>query len=220
MGIIAYQPMLVAFDFDGTLSDDEMIILLAERAGCAEEVIGITDRAMEGELSFAESLRQRVALLEGLTESEASAAFNDVALRPGAAMVISGLNAVGVSTVILTGGFEMGVERALDGAGVEVDEVVANQLVAEEGRLTGAVTGPLIEERKDVALRRAAEARGFALGDTIAVGDGANDVPMLDVAGTAIGFRPKSKVVPHCDIVVATMDRLYQVLVDSGILTP
>lgn len=212
--------MLVAFDFDGTLSDDEMIILLAERAGCAEEVVGFTERAMEGELSFSEALRKRVGLLEGLPESEASGAFNDVALRPGAAMVINGLNAAGVATVILTGGFKMGVERALDGAGVTVDEIVANELVFEDGVVSGEVTGPLIEGTKDDALRGVAESHGLDVSETIAVGDGANDLPMLDIAGTAIGFRPKSAVLPHCDIVVATMDRLYQVLVEGGIVTP
>ncbi len=210
--------MLAAFDFDGTLSDDEMIILLAEQAGCRDEVVGITDRAMAGELSFPAALRERVALLEGLAESDAMTAFNQVALRPGAANVLRALNAAGVTTVILTGGFEIGVKRALDGAEVSVDEIVANQLTMVDGRLTGEVEGPLIEGSKADALAMVAEKHGVGLAETIAVGDGANDVPMLDAAGTAIGFNPKQAVIEHCDIVVATMDRLADVLVETSVV--
>lgn len=211
--------MLAAFDFDGTLSDDEMIIMLAEQAGCREEVVDITQRAMAGELSFPAALRERVALLEGLSEAAAMAAFNEVALRPGAANVIRALNAAGVTTVILTGGFEIGVKRALDGAEVTVDEIVANQLTIIDGTLTGEVEGPLIEGSKADALAAVAEKYHVGLAETIAVGDGANDVPMLDAAGTAIGFDPKSAVIDHCDIVVVTMERLAEVLVETSIVT-
>lgn len=210
--------MLAAFDFDGTLSDDEMIILLAEQAGCREKVVEITERAMAGELSFPAALRERVALLEGLAEADALAAFNQVALRPGAASVIRALNAAGVTTVILTGGFESGVKRALDGAEVSVDDIVANQLMIDNGRLTGEVTGPLIEGSKADALAMVAAKYDVGLDETIAVGDGANDVPMLDTAGTAIGFNPKAAVIEHCDIVVPTMDRLAEVLVETSVV--
>ena len=209
---------LVAFDFDGTLSDDEMIVLLGEEAGCAEEILDITERAMAGELSYAESLRERAALLAGLDEPAVERAYSSVRLRPGAGELLRSLEDAGVKTAILTGGFEAGVEAALDRAGASVDRVVANSLPVEDGRLTGEVDGPLIEGTKDEALREVAAALGVERADTVAVGDGANDVPMLDAAGTAIGFRPKPAVRPHCAVVVATMGRLRQVLTESGLV--
>ncbi|HKJ60312.1 MAG TPA: haloacid dehalogenase-like hydrolase, partial [Halobacteriales archaeon] len=99
-----------------------------------------------------------------------------------------------------------------------VDRVVANSLIVDDGRLTGGVDGPLVEGTKDEALYDVAAAFDVDLGDTIAVGDGANDVPMLDAAGTAIGFRPKPAVRPHCAVVVATMGRLRRVLAEAGVL--
>jgi len=209
---------LVAFDFDGTLSDDEMIVLLGEQAGCAEEIEHITDRAMAGELSYAESLRERVALLAGLGESATERAYDGVRLRPGAGVLLRSLREAGVPTVILTGGFDRGVEAALDHADASVDRVVANRLSVAEGRLTGEVDGPLVEGTKDEALQSAAEEFDVALEETVAVGDGANDVPMLDAAGTAIGFRPKDAVEPHCDLVVKSVDELRAFLASSGLL--
>ena len=209
---------LVAFDFDGTLSDDEMIVLLGEEAGCADEIFEITERAMAGELSYAESLRERASLLAGLEESAAARAYSSVKLRPGAGGLLRSLAEAGVPTAILTGGFEAGVEAALDREGAAVDRIVANSLPLEDGRLTGDVEGPLIEGTKDEALAAVAEAFGVDVGDAIAVGDGANDVPMLDAAGTAVGFRPKPAVRSHCDVVVATMDRLRRVLEADGVL--
>jgi len=209
---------LVAFDFDGTLSDDEMIVLLGEEAGCADEVAAITERAMAGDLSYAESLRERASLLAGLDASAAERAYSGVQLRPGAGELLGSLEAAGVTTVVLTGGFEAGVEAALARAGASVDRVVANSLPVEDGRLTGEVEGPLIEGTKDEALRDVAAAFGVDAAATFAVGDGANDVPMLDAAGTAIGFRPKPAVRPHCDLVVATMGRLRRVLVEADVL--
>ncbi|WP_134668579.1 phosphoserine phosphatase SerB [Halorussus marinus] len=203
---------LVAFDFDGTLSDSEMTVLLGERMGVADEMADITERAMNDELSYAESLRDRAALLEGLSTDGAKAAFDEVALRPDAATVIRELDEAGVTTAILTGGFERGVEAALAKAGVSVDVVVANRLPVEDGRLTGAVEGPLIEGTKDDALERLAGEREIPISRTIAVGDGANDLPMLEVAGLAVGFAPKPAVRPACDAVVGSMEELRDVL--------
>ena len=209
---------LVAFDFDGTLSDDEMIVLLGEEAGCADEIFEITERAMAGELSYAESLRERASLLAGLEESAAERAYDGVRLRPGAGDLLRTLAGAGVPTAILTGGFEAGVEAALGREGAEVDRIVANSLVVEDGRLTGEVAGPLIEGTKDESLADVTAEFGVASTDAIAVGDGANDVPMLDAAGTAVGFRPKPAVRSHCDVVVATMDRFERVLAENGVL--
>ena len=203
---------LVAFDFDGTLSDSEMTVLLGEREGVAERMQDITDRAMNDELSYAESLRERASLLDGLSEEDAEDAFGEVRLRPGAAELIARLREAGHHVAILTGGFERGVERALEREGVEVDTVVANRLPVEGGRLTGEVEGPLITGTKDEALESLAADLDVPLSRTIAVGDGANDLPMLEVAGLSIGYLPKDAVRPSCDVVVASMHRLGKVL--------
>jgi len=210
--------MLVSFDFDGTLSDSEMTVLLGEQAGVATEIADITERAMNDELSYAESLRERASLLAGLSAERAQAAFDQVALRPGAAALLRRLNEAGVTTAILTGGFERGVETALEREGVTVDAIVANRLPMADGVLTGDVEGPLVEGTKDEALRNLAQTEGVAMADTVAVGDGANDLPMLQVAGLAVGFVPKPAVRPHCDVVVATMERLGMVLEAEGVL--
>lgn len=209
---------LVAFDFDGTLSDSEMMVLLGEQYGIAEEIADITARAMRGELSYAESLYERAELLEGLPEAEARAAYEQVYLRQGAAAVIEALNDAGHTTAILTGGFTPGVEAALDRDNADVDHVVANELPVEDGHLTGGAEGPLIEGTKDDALEALCMETNTDLDDTVAVGDGANDLPMLKAAGTAIGFIPKPAVRPHCDVVVATMPRLTCVFEEDGLL--
>ncbi|MFB6301357.1 MAG: phosphoserine phosphatase SerB [Haloferacaceae archaeon] len=211
---------LVAFDFDGTLSDSEMTVLLGERAGIANEMAEITERAMNDEIGYAESLRRRAGLLEGLDGASAEAAFDEVVLRPGAGRVLDRLNGAGHHTAILTGGFERGVEAALARAGASVDTVLANRLPLAGGQLTGAVEGPLIEGTKDDALAELADDLGLPLAETVAVGDGANDLPMLEVAGLAVGFRPKDAVRPACDVVVATMGRLGRVLEERGLLDP
>jgi phosphoserine phosphatase len=203
---------VVAFDFDGTLSDSEMTVLLGEQCGVADEMEAITERAMNDELAYAESLRERCALLEGLADEKAQAAFDEVRLRPGAAEVIESLREAGVYVAILTGGFERGVAAALDREGVTVDAIVANRLPVADGKLTGEVEGPLIEGTKDDALEVLTAVVGADRADTIAVGDGANDLPMLEAAGLAIGFEPKPNVEPACDVVVSSMPELLELL--------
>jgi len=210
--------MIVAFDFDGTLSDSEMTVLLGERNGTAADMADITERAMNDEIEYAESLRQRCALLEDLPDEEAQAAFDEVRLHEGAAGVIHELRAAGVYVAILTGGFERGVARALEREGVEVDAIVANRLPVEDGALTGEVEGPLIEGTKDDALEVLAAVVGEDLSDTVAVGDGANDLPMLEVAGLAVGFDPKPAVAPSCDTIVDSMADLADVLATEDVL--
>jgi phosphoserine phosphatase len=209
---------LVAFDFDGTLSDSEMTVLLGERCGVADEMAAITERAMNDELGYAESLRERAALLEGLSTDEMHAAFENVRLREGAADVVRALNDAGVTTAIFTGGFQRGVEAALEREGVTVDAIVANRLLDADGELTGTVDGPLVEGTKDDTLRAHATELGVSLGDTVAVGDGANDLPMLQIAGLAVGFSPKPAVEPHCDVVVESMKELETLLDERGVL--
>jgi phosphoserine phosphatase len=210
--------MLIAFDFDGTLSDSEMTVLLGEEAGVAAEIDEITERAMNDELSYAESLYARADLLDGLDEERVEAAFDRVALRPGTGDVLDALSAAGHHVAILTGGFEVGVERALESTRTSVDTIVANRLPIRNGALTGAAEGPLIEGTKDDALADLAAEVGVDMADTVAVGDGANDLPMLEVAGLAVGYEPKPAVEPHCDVIVPSMVRLRELFEDEGVL--
>ncbi len=209
--------MLVAFDFDGTLSDSEMTVLLAERAGVADEVAAITERAMNDEIGYAESLRQRADLLAGLPDDAVDAALDGVALRTGAADLLADLRAAGHHVAILTGGFERGVERALADADVAVDTVVANRLPMARGELTGDVAGPLVEGTKDDALAELARDLDVAMADTVAVGDGANDLPMLEVAGLAVGYDPKTAVAAAVEHRVDDMAELRTFLAKRGL---
>jgi phosphoserine phosphatase len=209
--------MLIAFDFDGTLSDSEMMVLLGEEHGVAEEIGDITERAMNDEISYAESLRERADLLFRLDDDRAQAAFERVELRPGAADIIDALHEAGHHVAILTGGFDRGVKAALEKAGTEVDTVMANHLVSRNGHLTGRVEGPLVVGTKDEALESLAAELGVDMTDTVAIGDGANDLPMLEVAGLAVGYDPKPAVEPHCEVVVGSMSELGELLSDEGV---
>jgi len=212
-----------------------MTVLLGNQNGTAQDMADITERAMNDEIEYAESLRQRCELLADLPDEQAQAAFDEVQLRPGAAEVIAALREAGVYVAILTGGFERGVEAALEAEGVEVDAIVANRLPVADGEseavpasedtsgqrqrvLTGGVEGPLIEGTKDDALEVATAIVGEDREDTVAVGDGANDLPMLEVAGLAIGFEPKPAVEPACDVTVSTMAELQELLAERGVL--
>ena len=209
---------LIAFDFDGTLSDSEMTVLLGEKLGVADEMADITERAMNNELSYAESLRSRAELLTGLDEADAEDAYSQVQLRPDAATLIDRLREAGHTVAIFTGGFERGVQRALEADGTSVDRIVSNRLPIAKGELTGEVEGPLIEGTKNDQLEELAGELGVDMADTIAVGDGANDLPMLEVAGLAVGFEPKPAVEPSCDEVVSTMADLGTLLESRGVL--
>ena len=208
---------LAAFDFDGTLSESEMTVLLGQQCGVADRMAEITERAMNDEIGYAESLRERVSLLEGLSLDRAEDAFAEVRLREGAVEVLDGLADAGVRTAILTGGFERGVDRALDREGVSVDRVIANRLVADEEALIGEVEGPLVEGTKDDALFDLATDLDVPIEETIAVGDGANDRPMLAACGLAIGYDPKPAVEPVCERTVESMAELRDVLEAAGL---
>jgi len=209
--------VLIAFDFDGTLSDSEMTVLLGEECGAADEMAAITERAMNDEIDYATSLRERAALLEGLSLDRAESAFDRVVLRDGAGALIDRLRDAGHRVAILTGGFERGVERGLDRADTGVDSTVANRLPAADGRLTGVVEGPLVEGTKDAALTELV-AGDESLERTVAIGDGANDLPMLRIAGLAIGFAPKPAVEPACDEVVESMGALGRAVESRGLV--
>jgi phosphoserine phosphatase len=184
---------LIAFDMDSTLIQTEVIDELAAAAGVGEEVAKITEAAMNGELDFRESLERRVALLEGLEESALEEIGRRLPLTPGAERLVATLRSLGYVTAILSGGFSFFGERLKKRLGI--DFVFANELEVQGGRLTGRVVGDIVDgQRKADLLRRLAQQAGIRLEQTIAVGDGANDLPMLDAAGLGIAFHAKPKV--------------------------
>ena len=201
---------LIVMDVDSTLIQEEVIDLLAARAGCADEVAKITESAMRGELDFAASLRERTALLAGLDASVLDAVRASLRLTPGARTLIRTLKRLGYKCGIVSGGFTAVIEPLA--ASLGIDYVAANTLEVADGKLTGRVLEPIIDrEGKTEALRRFARAAGVPLSQTVAVGDGANDLGMIAAAGLGIAFNAKPMVrdaadtalsVPYLDTVL------------------
>jgi phosphoserine phosphatase len=184
---------LVAFDMDSTLIEAEVIDELAAAAGVGEQVAEITERAMRGEIDFTESFHERVALLKGLSGDVLQEIAERLPVTEGAERLIRNLNSLGYTTVILSGGFNYFGNYLKDKLGI--DYVFANELDMEDGIVTGKVTGTVVDgNRKAQLLREIAEKEGIRLEQTIAVGDGANDLPMLSIAGLGIAFRAKPLV--------------------------
>lgn len=181
---------LVAFDMDSTLIAAEVIDELAKRAGAGEEVSRITESAMRGDIDFKESLRRRVALLEGLPESVLEEVAATLPLTEGAERLISVLKGLGYTIAILSGGFTYFGAHLRTKLGF--DYVYANELEIKEGRLTGRIAGEIVDgAKKAELLKTIAEKEKINLKQVIAVGDGANDLPMLDIAGLGIAFHAK-----------------------------
>ena len=182
---------LVVLDVDSTLIQDEVIDLLAEEAGAEEAVSRITERAMRGELDFSASLRERVALLEGLDEQALERIRTRITLTPGARTLCRTLRSLGYRICLVSGGFIEVVQPLADE--LDVDAVRANRLQIVDGRLTGRVEGPIVDrEGKRAALEEFAEEFGIPMRRTIAIGDGANDIDMLQAAGLGVAFNAKS----------------------------
>ena len=181
---------LVAFDMDSTLIQAEVIDELAKRAGVGKQVAAITERAMHGEMDFKESLTQRVALLKGLPESALAEVAATLRLTDGVERLMSTLKRLGYKTAILSGGFTY-FGRVLQRR-FGFDYVFSNDLEIENGIITGKLASDIVDgERKASLLASIAQHEGFSLEQTIAVGDGANDLPMLSIAGLGIAFRAK-----------------------------
>jgi phosphoserine phosphatase len=185
---------LVCFDMDSTLIQAEVIDVLADAAGVGGQVAAITDAAMRGELEFTESFVKRLALLKGLDASVLPGLAAALPVTPGAEKLITTLKRLGYRVAILSGGFDYFAKDLQ--ARLGIDEVHANHLEIVGGRLTGNVKGPVVDgPRKAELLREIASREGFRLEQTIAVGDGANDLPMLSIAGLGIAYRAKPLVV-------------------------
>jgi phosphoserine phosphatase len=184
---------LVAFDMDSTLIRAEVIDELARLAGVGEQVASITEAAMRGELDFRASFRNRLALLRGLPESRLTEIVENVPLMDGAERLVSTLRRLGYKTAILSGGFTF-VGRELQRR-LRIDYLHANELEISGGAVTGEVVGDIVDGARKAALLEAiAEAEGLSMEQVIAVGDGANDLPMLSIAGLGIAFRAKPVV--------------------------
>ena len=186
-------PRMVAFDMDSTLIQVEVIDELARLAGVGEQVAAITAAAMRGELVFQQSFRRRVALLRGLPESAVMSLIGQIPLMPGAQRLFAVLRSLGVRTVVLSGGFTF-FGRALQSR-LGIDELHANELDMRGGQVTGEIRGEIVDgARKAALLGEIAAREAIALHETAAVGDGANDLPMLRLSGLGVAFHAKPLV--------------------------
>ena len=192
---------LVVMDVDSTLIQGEVIEMLASHAGCESEVAEITEAAMRGEFDFEESLRRRVRLLAGLDAKALQQVAEDVVLTPGARTLVRTLRSLGYQCGIVSGGFDVVTDRLQSELGF--DYSLANRLEVSDGRLTGEVLDPIVDRAaKADALRRFAADAGVPLAQTVAIGDGANDLDMLDAAGLGVAFNAKPVVREAADAAV------------------
>lgn len=195
---------LVVFDMDSTLIQQEVIDELAREAGAGEAVSRVTEAAMRGEIDFRESLRQRVAALEGLDESVLSRVHERLTLTDGAERLLRTLRTLGYRTAVISGGFTY-FGRAIQQR-LKLDYMYANELEISNGRLTGRLSGDIVDgDRKARLLAQIAEQEGIELAQVIAVGDGANDLPMLSLAGLGIAFHAKPVVQQSARQAISTL---------------
>lgn len=190
---------LVVLDCDSTTIQDEVIELLADAAGTREQVAEVTERAMRGELDFAESLRERVATLAGIPENVFEETYRRVRLTPGIVELIAAVHARGGKVGVVSGGFH----EVLDplAADLRLDYWRANRLEVIDGALSGRLLGPIVDaQAKADALVEWAAAEQIAWGSTVAIGDGANDLKMMEVASLSVGFNAKPVVTEYADV--------------------
>jgi len=204
---------LVVMDVDSTLIQDEVIELFAAHAGCEEQVAEVTTRAMRGELDFAQSLHARVRLLAGLDESVAEQVREDVRLTPGARTLVRTLKRLGYQVGVVSGGFTQITDALREELGL--DFAAANTLEVVDGKFTGRVTGDIVDrEGKARLLRQFAAEAGVPLAQTVAIGDGANDLGMLNAAGLGVAFNAKPLVreAAHTAVNVPFLDTVLYLL--------
>jgi phosphoserine phosphatase len=189
-GLARRAKRLIVFDVDSTLVQGEVIEMLAARAGVEDEVRAVTESAMRGEIDFTESLHQRVATLAGLDASVIDDVAEGLELTPGARTTIRTLRRLGFHCGVVSGGFRQVIEGLAHE--LELDFVQANTLEIVDGKLTGRVVGDIVDRAaKATALRKFAAQVGVPMEQTVAVGDGANDIDMLNAAGLGIAFNAK-----------------------------
>ena len=197
-GLMRWAKKLIVMDVDSTLIQQEVIELLGAKAGKGPEIAAITESAMRGELDFAESLRARVSLLAGLPESVITEVQSEITLTPGARTLIRTLHKLGHHVALVSGGFEPVVSPIMKELGIA--HMRANNLEVVSGKLTGNLVGPIIDRAgKAEALRDFAALHSIELAQTIAIGDGANDLDMIALAGMGIAFNAKPAVKAAAD---------------------
>ncbi len=230
--LLRHGMRLIVMDVDSTLVQGEVIEMLAERAGCLDEVARVTEAAMRGELDFEQSLRERVALLAGLDASALDRVYEDVVLAPGARTMVRTLKRLGYRFAIVSGGFSQVTDRIA--ADLGIDFAKANELEVVDGRITGNILGDVVDRAgKAQALREFAEKVGVSTAATIAIGDGANDLDMLTAAGLGIAFNAKPVVqqaadtsvnVPYLDAIIYLLgisrEEVEAADAEMGIVTP
>lgn len=227
-GLMRNAVKLIVMDMDSTLIQQEVIELLGAKAGVMEEVSKITQSAMRGELDFESSLRARVALLKGLPESALDEVRSEIILTPGARTLVRTLAKLGHHIAVVSGGFTSVIEPILNELGIQ--HYRANSLEIKDGKLTGNLTGPIIDRAaKATALREFAEQHGIAIEQTIAIGDGANDLDMIALAGLGIAFNAKPAVqaaadsaltAPYLDSVLYLLGISREDVEEAGASTP
>ena len=193
---------LLISDMDSTLISIECVDEIADFANLKPQVAAITAAAMRGELNFAESLEQRVALLEGLDEAVLERVYSErLQLNPGAEQLLAGLRERGIRTALVSGGFSFFTDRLKQR--LSLDYTLANRLAVQKGKLTGKVVGDIVgAEAKRRFLLERCEELGISPRQAIAVGDGANDLEMLGAAGLSVAYRAKPRVQEQADIVL------------------
>ena len=201
-GIHRHAQRLVVMDVDSTLIQGEVIEMLADHAGCRDEVAKVTAAAMQGELDFADSLRARVRLLEGVPAAALDDVYDSLVYTPGARTMVRTLKRLGYRFAMVSGGFTHIVERIAADLGIHY--YAANQLEVADDLLTGRILGQVVDRPgKAVALRRFADDAQISLSNTVAIGDGANDLDMLATAGLGIAFNAKPLVREAADTSVS-----------------
>lgn len=202
-GLIRRAKRVVLLDMDSTLIQQEVIDLLADKVGVGEKVSKITESAMRGDIDFTTSLKERVALLAGASEEIFTDVFESISLTPGALDLIKTLHKLGHKVGVVSGGFLNVIEPLL--RDLRIDFYRANTLEVIDGKITGRISGPIINrEAKAEALVEFAKKEGVELNQTIAIGDGANDLGMIEIAGLGIAFNAKPKVKLQADASIST----------------
>jgi phosphoserine phosphatase len=223
---------LIVLDVDSTLIQGEVIEMLAAHAGFESEVATITEAAMRGELDFEQSLRTRVRLLEGLDESVLDQVYDDIVITPGARTMVRTLRRLGYRFAIVSGGFSQITDRLADDLGIHYAR--ANELEIVDGKLTGQIVGDVVDRAgKATALREFAEKVGVSEASVIAIGDGANDLDMLNAAGLGIAYNARPVVqqaadtsvnVPYLDTIMYLLgisrEEIEAADAEAGFVTP
>ena len=195
---------LVVFDLDNVIIDGEAIDEIGKLANVEDDIAEITEKAMQGEIDFETSIKDRVQLLEGTSIEDIEKVAEDLPLMPGACKTVKCLKDKGVDVAIISGSFDVVADKVSDKLGV--DTVYTNSLTVEDGKLTGEVTGPLVSGSKLDVLKDHVEEAGITLDEVVAVGDGANDISMIESAGCGIAFNAKDSVKEIADVVVEEKD--------------